>query len=173
MKKSNLFLTALAAGIFIFFSCKKDNSTTTSLPTSSTDSLLHGAFITNEGKFTGNNGSVSFLDTKTSILTNNVFEQQNNGVSLGDVVQSFGTAGKKGFIVVNNSQKAVIVSMKTFKSLGTINNLSYPRYFFGISDTKGYLTNGNMQGKVYVIDVVNQKIKDSITVGNGPENLIK
>ncbi|MQY78009.1 MAG: hypothetical protein GH151_02260, partial [Bacteroidetes bacterium] len=51
--------------------------------------------------------------------------------------------------------------------------VDYPRYFIGIDNDKGYLSNGNFAGKVYVIDLVKLELTDSIAVGNGPENIVK
>jgi len=133
---------------------------------------LHGVFITNEGGFMNNNGSISYYDIDSGKVTNNLF-QIINGYGPGDIVQSFGVAGNKGFIVVNNSQKVEVVDMESFESLGTITGVDYPRYFIGIDNDKGYLSNGKSAGKVYVIDLVTLKLTDSIDVGNGPENIVK
>ena len=150
----------------IFTSCSKDDEKPFDT------GYLHGVFITNEGGFMNNNGSISYYDIDSTKVTNNLF-QIINGRILGDVVQSFGVAGNKGFIVVNNSQKVEVVDMKSFESLGTITGVDYPRYFIGIDNDKGYLSNGNIVGKVYVIDLVTLELMDSIDVGNGPENIVK
>jgi YVTN family beta-propeller protein len=133
---------------------------------------LHGVFITNEGGFLNNNGSISYYDIDSGKVTNNLFKII-NGYGLGDIVQSFGIAGDKGFIVVNNSQKVEVVDMESFESLGTIIGVDYPRYFLGIDNDKGYLTNGSYAGKVYIIDLVTLDLIDSVAVGNGPENIVK
>lgn len=150
----------------IFTSCSKDDEKPIDT------GYLHGVFITNEGGFMNNNGSISYYDIDSTKVTNNLF-QMINGRILGDVVQSFGVARNKGFIVVNNSQKVEVVDMESFESLGTITGVDYPRYFMGIDNDKGYLSNGNFAGKVYVIDLVTLELTDSITVGNGPENIVK
>ncbi len=133
--------------------------------------FLHGAYITNEGAFGNSNGSVSYFDTDSVILINHVFESV-NGRALGDVVQSMAIAGDKGFIVVNNSQKVEIVDLKTFASVGVIEGLEYPRSFLAVDDKKGYLTDGNFSGRVYVIDLVSLKITDTIACGSGPEKMV-
>ncbi|MDD4645862.1 MAG: hypothetical protein PHY99_07735, partial [Bacteroidales bacterium] len=133
---------------------------------------LHGAYIDNVGAFGNSNGSISYFDTDSSIMINHVFEAV-NGRPLGDVVQSIAIEGSKGYIVVNNSQKVEIVDMKTFASIGTIEGLEYPRTFLPINDSKGYLTDGNYSGRVYVIDLVLQKITDTIPCGSGPDKMVK
>jgi len=169
MKIKNLkqFLFGVAmAGIF-YTSCSKNDD-----HERKDTGFSHGVFIINEGAFQANNGSISYFNTDSNKIINNIFETV-NGRSLGDIVQSFGIAGDYGFIVVNNSQKIEVVNLKSFQSVGVITGISYPRYFLSVSDTKGYLTNGSFAGYVYVIDVINFTKTDSISVGNGPENLVK
>lgn len=133
--------------------------------------FLKGAYITNEGAFGNSNGSVSYFDTDSTYLINHVFEAV-NGRPLGDVVQSMAIAGDKAFIVVNNSQKVEVVDLKTFMSIGVIDGLEYPRTFMAVDDKKGYLTDGNFSGRVYVIDLLSLKITDTIPCGAGPEKMV-
>lgn len=156
----------LVFGALIPASCAKVN------PNGGSDvGFLHGAYITNEGAFGNSNGSVSYFDTDSAIMINHVFESV-NGRPLGDVVQSFSIGGDKGFIVVNNSQKVEVVDLKTFISIGVIDGLECPRSFLAINDKKGYLTDGNFNGRVYVIDLESLKITDTIPCGSGPGKMI-
>jgi len=131
----------------------------------------HGAYITNEGAYGNSNGSVSYFDTDSAKMLNHIFEAV-NGRPLGDVVLSFSAAGNQGFIVVNNSQKVEVVDLKTFTSKGVIDGLSCPRSFLAVNDKKGYLTDGNSNGHVYVIDLNTLKITDTIPCGSGPGKMI-
>ena len=161
--KSKMFLVL---GALFLGSCVKEN------PDGDSDAgFLHGAYITNEGAFGNSNGSVSYFDTDSVIMINHVFESV-NGRPLGDVVQSVSIAGDKAFIVVNNSQKVEVVDLETFASIGAIHGLEYPRSFLAINDKKGYLTDGNFNGRVYVIDLFSLKITDTIPCGSGPEKMI-
>jgi YVTN family beta-propeller protein len=154
------------AGTIAFASCTPDE------PGSGTGAgYLHGAYVTNEGAFGNSNGSVSYIDIDSSKVTNHLFESV-NGRPLGDVVQSMGFGGDKGFIVVNNSQKVEVVDLATFASLGAISGLEYPRHFLAKDDRKGYLTDGNFTGRVYVIDIESHVITDTIPCGSGPEKMI-
>ncbi len=134
--------------------------------------FLHGAYIVNEGGYGNNNGSITYINTSKSTATYNLFQQVNNRVA-GDVIQSFSVSNNMGFIVANNSQKVEVVDLKTFESLGTILGTDYPRYFLGISETKGYLTDGAFKGNVSVVDLKNFQIVKQIIVGNGPENILQ
>jgi YVTN family beta-propeller protein len=134
--------------------------------------FLHGLYIVNEGNFMSNNGSISYYNPDSARLVNTLFQTVNQRI-LGDVVQSFGVADDKGFIVVNNSQKVEVVDMETFVSIGTITGTDYPRYFLKISKSKGYLTNGAFAGHVIVIDLNTLSVVKTIAVGYGPENLVR
>ena len=163
--KTNYLILAV-----IFFiglvSCEKNN------PDDLDDTgFTHGVFITNEGGYGNSNGSISYLDQDSLIIYNNLFHQVNNR-PLGDVVQSVTIHEEYAYIVVNNSQKVEVVDLETFSSVGFIQGLSYPRYFLGIDDHKGYVSNGDMDGLVYVIDLENLTVVDSIAVGFGPEHMI-
>lgn len=156
----------LVFGALFLASCGKENPVG-----DSNAGFLHGAYITNEGAFGNSNGSVSYFDTDSAYMINHVFESV-NGRPLGDVVQSFSIAGNKAFIVVNNSQKVEVVDLKTFISIGVIDGLECPRSFLAINDKKGYLTDGNLNGRVYVIDLELLKITDTIHCGSGPGKMI-
>lgn len=131
----------------------------------------HGIFITNEGAMGNSNGSITYIDPDSLNVTQHLFDAV-NGRPLGDVVQSFTIAGSKGFIVVNNSQKVEVVEMESFKSIGTINGLEYPRFLVAADSTKGYLSDGNFGGRIYVIDLQQIRITDTIPCGSGPENMV-
>ncbi len=131
-----------------------------------------GIVIVNEGAFFNSNASISWFDPDSMKMINYLFLEE-NGRPLGDVAQSFSKTKDKGFIVVNNSQKLEIVDLVTFQSKGMIDKLSYPRFLLPVDEVKGYLTNGNLEGQVLVIDLFNQRIADTIAVGYGPEHMIR
>lgn len=152
--------------VVLFASCNKDE-------TKPADPIfLHGAYIVNEGGYGNNNGSITYINTYKSTATHNLFQQVNQR-GAGDVIQSFSVSNDMGFIVANNSQKVEVVDLKTFESVGTIVGTDYPRYFLGISETKGYLTDGAFKGNVSVVDLTNFQIVKQIVVGNGPENILQ
>lgn len=134
--------------------------------------FTHGVYITNEGAFQSGNGSISWFSSDSGKVMNNVFEMV-NGRSPGDLVQSFGICGDKGFIVVNGSKKVEVVDMYNFLSIGVIENISYPRYLIKTGPGQAYLSNGNMAGTVYIINTDNLAIVDSVMVGKGPEMMVK
>ncbi len=157
----------MAAVFFVFYSCSKEEN-------NNDTGFTHGVFIVNEGAYGNNNGSITYYDKKNLTVENHLFQTANEMRSLGDVVQSFSVIGDMGFIVVNNSQKIEVVDMETFKSVGTMRGLDYPRYMLAVSDNKAYITNGATEGFVYLIDLSSLLINSvkRIAVGKGPEKLI-
>ena len=79
----NKKLLLIALSISVLFSCQKEDN-------NSVDNYIEpgSALVVNEGGFTKNNGSISFI-TLSKTVKNNIFEQSNNGLTIGDVVQSF------------------------------------------------------------------------------------
>ena len=94
-----------------------------------------GYFVTNEGNFNSGNGSISFVSNDGTV-ENNVFVTTNS-FPLGDVVQSMSIIDENAYIVVNNSSKIEVASIDSMISVGTIENISSPRYIIEVSNTKG------------------------------------
>jgi YVTN family beta-propeller protein len=162
---TDFFRTLCILSLSFLFSCEKEPAGNPSVK-----GFFHGIIITNEGTFTQNNGSVSFIDARTDSIIPDLFQLVNNRPA-GDVVQSFGIADSLGFIVINNSMKVEVVKLEDFTSIGLI-QASYPRYFCYAGSGKGYLTNGAFPGEVLVINTRNLKVIDTIEVGNQPEHLL-
>lgn len=160
--KKKFYLSIFVFLIVILLSCEKENEYERD--------FRQGVFIVNEGAFRANNGSISWYNPDNKTIINNIFEEVNER-PLGDVVQSFGIAGNLGFVVVNNSQKVEIVDLKTFKSKGVISNFTYPRYFTA-NQVYGFVSNGSMEGSVFIIDLVSLDVIKEIPVGYGPEQMV-
>lgn len=173
MKKNNikfLFTSLFVSGLFLSSCSEKDPEIIEPVVISPTS---QGVFVTNEGKFMGGDGSVSYIDFKDKTAKADLF-QSINSRPLGDIVQSMGVAGDKAYIVVNNSNKVEVLEAATFKSVGVINGLSLPRYFATASN-KGYVTewvsfSGN--GRISVIDLSTNTVTKTIPVGAMPDRML-
>lgn len=143
-------------------------SSDTSETTISTGKYGGGIFITNEGGFGNNNGSVSFYNYKTDQVINNLFSTVNDR-ALGDVVQSMKLHNDRAYIVVNNSNKIEVVNRFSFEEVGVVEGLSLPRFFTAFED-KGYVTCWG-DNSVKVIDLGTLTVTNTIAVGSGPEGL--
>lgn len=163
----NWFIT-LAGAAFLFTACEKTED-----EPEITDNNLKGMFVVCEGVFGQANGDISYYDSKSDQATKNLFSTV-NGVTPGDIVQSFEIADTLGFIVVNNSQKVIVVNMKDFKVVKTISGFSYPRSVVRADENTVYVSNGDgySGNYIYSIDLITLKKTDSLAVSTGPEKMI-
>jgi YVTN family beta-propeller protein len=165
----------VAAATLSLTSCNKDDN---SVEISKKGPYSNGIFITNEGNFFGNNGSVSFYsfgeDTANGILADTVYNDifsEVNGYDLGDVVQSVTVYDSLAFIVVNNSNKVEVVTFADFVEKDVINEVNQPRYIV-VNGTTAYVSAWGDGGVVYVVDLTDFSVTKSIKVGNGPEKML-
>ena len=171
MKKT---LFPLFAGLLLLASCNpKTQETPAPAPTPTS-----GVFILSEGQFGIGDGAVSVFDKTTKNLTVDAFGSANGGAKLGDVVQSMGVQGSRGYIVVNASKKIEVVNLPGFKTAGTIGGLDQPRYFTSTSATRGYVTEwrgsftGYTPGVLTFLDLNTNVVTSRVTVGRNPEQLL-
>ena len=159
----------LFLSISVFFSsCEEDeNINTKYFP----KNFTQGALIANEGTWGSGDGSISFYSFDKDEVYNNVFQTINDR-ALGDVIQSVTLYNDKAYIIANASNKIEVVNDSTFKELGVITELSSPRYFIGINNSKAYVTQWGNEGEVKVINLDNFTVSGTITVGDGPEKMI-
>jgi YVTN family beta-propeller protein len=168
--KSTLFTIAIAA--MFFSSCEKDDNPELLIK------YKNGVFITNEGSFGGNNGSVSFYSyvedsangTKADTVYNDIFYKVNKR-NLGDVVQSITVIDSLAFIVVNNSNKIEVVTSDYFKEVRVIEGINQPRYLVA-NGNKAYISAWGDGGVVYVVDLTSFSVISTIKAGNGPEKML-
>ncbi|WP_201986796.1 YncE family protein [Hymenobacter rubidus] len=135
-------------------------------------------FVLSEGEFTKGDGAVSVFDRASKSLTLDAFGSANGNAKLGDVVQSMGVQGSRGYIVVNASNKVEVVNLPDFKSVATISGLTQPRYFTSTSATRGYVTEwrgtytGYTPGVLSILDLSTNTVTSRVPVGRNPEQLL-
>jgi len=174
MKTNHLFNTIIGGSLItslLFSSCKKDKEETK--PAAATYET--GVFISNEGPFQNGTGTISFFDRNTKTVTNDLFQLVNK-FPLGNIVQSVEAYNGKTYMVVNNAEKIEVVNTKDFQSEGTIKGLSMPRYFLGIDNNKGYVSQWETNGaksSIAVVDLTTYAIVKTIVVDNGAERMLK
>ena len=128
-----------------------------------------GVFITNEGPFGTGTGTVSFYNRTSGEVSNNIFETANNR-PLGNIVNSIEVHNNKAYIVVNNAAKVEVVNVADFVSTGVIENLGTPRFFLGVDEHKGYIT--DWASGIQVIDLHTNMVTTTIaTGGQGAEQM--
>lgn len=139
----------------MFVACVKDKPS----PTISTIpfDLFAELIILNEGSYGNNNSELSVYNNQSKQLN---YYQQKNGKSLGDVAQDIAFLNNKYIITLNGSSK-IEVCNSDFTSLTSIKNVSFPRYILPINQQTAYVSS-LYNPYVYVLDLVNYKIKDTI-----------
>jgi len=157
----------------LFSSCSKDpvrGIVIVPEDTSKTTTYENGIFIVNEGNYNWGNASVTYLNNTNNTVIQDIFNKSNNR-SLGDVAESMTISGNLGYLVINNSNKIEVVSLKDFKSVQTITGLYSPRYIQLIDSNKAYTT--NLQNCISVIDLHDNKVISTISTTSWTENLIR
>lgn len=161
-------IAAASLGL-LMTACTKDEPTEASCEEGFCSTSI--AYVSNEGSFP-NNGSISRVDLSTGKVTEFLYEDGNDGVSPGAGIQSVAAYSSNGYVVStgNGGGNLHIVDFSTFTNTTSL-SFSYPRYidFDGVS---AYLTNGNKAGMLYKISTASNNLTDSVSVGNGPENLL-
>lgn len=173
MKTKHIVSLSMLALTFTFTSCEKDDPEppiTTLIPPSYTN----GVFITNEGPFGSGSGTVSFYSRSNATVSNDIFDAVNL-YPLGNIVQSMEIFNGKGYIVVNNAGKVEVVDATSFSSKGVITGLTSPRYFLGINNDKGYVSEwgaAGVAGAIKVIDLNTKMVTSTIATGKGAEQMV-
>lgn len=164
--KKQLVQLALVGTItcLLFQSCKEDT-------VNPSIDYSQGKLIVCEGNMGNNDGEITYIGDTSQVT--NVF-YTTNSIPLGDVVQSMTIIDNKAYIVVNNSQKVEVVNSKSFKSIATINGLSYPRSVTKLSSDKILISNGNGTNGddyIYIVSTNTYSKIDSIAMPTGPEKI--
>ncbi len=165
-------ISIFSAGVLIFsISACEESQTNQNTPD------VEGIYIVNEGVMGQISGSITLVDPESGETIQEYFKQQNEGRSAGSVVQDLSFSGEKAFLVANNSKTVEILDKENFEARDVISGLSYPRQFMAVGPNTGYLTNGssgdNTNGEVFVIDLENHTVADTLEVGKGPESMVQ
>ena len=128
----------------------------------------NGVLISNEGNFGNPNADVSYIDQDTYEISNNIYQAVNNE-PLGDVLQHIRIHGDKAYLVMNNSNKIVVVDRVSFEKLGVITEeISLPRYI-GFANDKIFVSNSQQQS-VSIYNVADRsyitKVENLGTINN-------
>lgn len=168
-------LLFLSFATMLFISCSSDDDNTPSdyIPAD----YEKGIFITNEGPFNNGSGSITYISDDYSTVAQDVYKNV-NGTNLGNVVQSMGFGDDNAYIVVNNSDKIMVVNRYTFKSVDSIKtDIAGPRHFIEAAGSKAYVTNwgdpnDNSDDYVAVLDLRTNVVTATIPVDFGPEKMV-
>ncbi|MDX5448893.1 MAG: hypothetical protein LPK47_11010 [Bacteroidota bacterium] len=128
-----------------------------------------GLWITCEGNFGWDNGSLSYYDPTTGETFNQVFRTV-NGRSLGDVVQHMSLHKDEYFLTINNSNKIEVIDVQNLAMKRTLGPFDSPRgvYFF---DRKGFVTS-LWSNDITVIDPETGEVLGKVNMGGWSEKMI-
>jgi DNA-binding beta-propeller fold protein YncE len=164
MKIARFYL--LAALIVVLSAC-----TDKDLPgVSGSGKLGKGFFVLNQGNYTLANSSLSFFNSDSAKMTNNVFYRANN-VPLGDVAQSMTLWKNHGFIVVNNSGLIYVVRADDATFAGKIAGLQSPRYICFIDQEKAYVSDIQLP-EIHIINPLSLEKTGTLATLKSVENMI-
>ncbi len=142
-------------------------------PNLSIDKVLQdrGVLVLNEGNFMYGNASLSYYNTRTGEVLNDVFYRQ-NGIPLGDVAQSAVVFNGELYAVLNNSGKIMVMNfgkypaLRAFEFTHKITGLQSPRYIHFFNDTKAYISDLYAKS-ISILDPVQYTITGKINLANG------
>ncbi|MTI87837.1 MAG: T9SS type A sorting domain-containing protein [Balneolaceae bacterium] len=139
----------------------------------SQDKELIQVVVGNEGNFNAANATLTNYVIESNTATDGVFLDA-NGVNLGDVAQSISWIDDQIYVVLNNSQKIVVLDPDTFQQTGQISlgEGSSPREIVKVGEGKAYVTD-LYASAVYNVDLNDYSVADStIPAGKNADRII-
>ena len=155
-----------------------------------------GVYIINEGNFTDNNGSISYLSRNSNTVSTNIFVQANptlavaGGTGQGGLVEGYTEINGKGLILVNNTavgkDKVEIVEFGTFVSRATLKapDIENPRRIIQAGPNKAYVSCWDVSGDfnagtfykdpgyIAVVDLNTNTVSKKISAVKGVERMV-
>lgn len=156
----------LAAALPLFYACDNDDDD----DYDDDNDFQKGVFISNEGPFQGGNGTLSFYNTSTNEVSNDIFLDENER-PLGNVVNSVHLFDDELYIVVNNSGVVEVVEAEDIESEGTITGLQQPRYAQGVATDVLAVTDWGAN-TVEFFNTESLAKMGTASTGAGPERMI-
>ncbi len=154
-KNIHLFLQAIIIAVTIS-SCVPDT------PKPKEEELIASGrrvYIANEGSLGNGNASLSIYLPDSSKMYNNVYKDINR-TPIGDILQSICVINNQIYLVVNNSDKILVLDGATYKLKQTI-SVQKPRYILQVSENKAYISS-LFHPKIFVVDLVSGQVIKAI-----------
>ena len=149
-----------------------------------------GVYVLNQGNFSDNNGSISYLPRNSNTVATSIFKTANPDRVLGlqGLIQDYTEIDGKGVILVDNmsagQDKIEIVDIGTFKSVATIKapDVENPRMVVRTGPNKAYVTCWDATGTypntfvkpgyVLVLDLAARTVVKKIPVAKAAERMV-
>lgn len=167
MKNRTLAFLVITA----IWSCKKD-AIEESEPIKTDTSYISKTYVlvSNEGNFQWNNAELTLFDIESGLITENVYNSNNNKI-FGDVCQSIYKYENKIYAILNNSASIKILESTHFQETAQISGLHSPRYFLRINSEKAYVSDLYDQ-HIFVINLSNNTISKKINCAGWTEQML-
>jgi DNA-binding beta-propeller fold protein YncE len=130
-----------------------------------------GVLVLNEGNFMYGNASLSYYNSETRQVLNDIFYKQ-NGVPLGDVAESAVIHDGELYVVLNNSGKIMVMNFGKYPALNAfefthkITGLQSPRYINFIDSSKAYISDLYAKS-ISTLDPASYTVTGKINLANG------
>ncbi len=147
-----------------------------------------GVYIANQGNFSQNNGSVSYVATGSNAVQTNIFKTANPSLDMAGGAQDLADVNGKMLILVDNDKagqdKVEIVEDGTFKSRATLKSpdIENPRRAIYAAPNKAYVSCWDVSGSgstfykdpgyVAVVDVNAGTVTKKIPAVKGAEGMV-
>lgn len=161
MKRISAYITIM----LLTFSCKEEKEIK---PVSISEKAV---YVLNEGNFRTGNASITQYNPENGEVSQSVYQNNNNGLLLGDVAQSMVSYNGRAYVVVNNSQKIEVLNLNNFQRLGAITGLNSPRYILPLANGKAYVSE-LYADVLYIVDLESYQITGSIATGGWTEEMV-
>lgn len=142
---------------------------------------VDGFYLLCEGNMGSNKATLDWFDARTGKYTRNIFPKANpyEVKEMGDVGNDLGIYGSKLYVVVNCSNKVLVLDKRTAKKLGQIDipNCRFVKFYKGYAYITSYAgpvqidPDYKQKGYVAKIDTATMKEVDRCIVGFQPDQL--
>ncbi|MGA3243071.1 MAG: DUF5074 domain-containing protein [Bacteroidota bacterium] len=162
---SALLIAGLILATFSWNGCRSNPTG----PSGSTPVSTTGVFVVNEGNYQHGNSTLTVYLPDSNKAYQDVFALA-NGRNLGDTGNDIVVYNGKAYIVVNGSQKIEVISLTTYKSVGTIvfPGKRDPYKLVILNDAKAFITNVSDSSITEFNPSTLQIVTDRIKVGLNP-----
>lgn len=128
-----------------------------------------GYLVVNEGSFGKTSGSLTHVPGGS--IVPEAYKKE-NGVALGETLQSISEINVKYYACVSGANEVVVLNKNTLKREGSF-SVNFPRYITPMSGTRLLVSSGFRSKKVKVLSLQSDKVTDSIEIGYNAEQMIK
>lgn len=141
------------------------------MKTGTTINAQSKVLVVNEGGFGYNNADVTVYDPASGSMTDNYYRQQNNNEVLGDVCQSVCKFNNRYYLVMNNSNKVMVVDAGNFVKTAVIAGFNSPRFLLPLTYSKAYVSD-LYASSIQIVDLNAHAITGSIPCMSGTEEMV-